>query len=172
MPMTAKIAEVDHGMDIELKVLGAFRGKVVDVGFFEGDRHVGKNGKPDADLVLIAAANEYGADIKNGWGRGIHITIPERSFMRSWAIAKQTQISELMESLAKKVTNKAMDADLALKTLGVFGMDGIKKQIAAPEGVSWPPNADSTIKRKGSSHPLIDTGVLRESVRYQVRTPE
>lgn len=31
-----------------------------------------------------------------------------------------------------------------------------------------PPNAKATIKKKGSSHPLIDTGLLRAAIDYKV----
>jgi hypothetical protein len=32
-----------------------------------------------------------------------------------------------------------------------------------------PPNAPATIRAKGSSKPLIDTGEMRQSVTYQIR---
>ena len=33
---------------------------------------------------------------------------------------------------------------------------------------NWKPNAPLTIELKGSSHPLIDTGQMRQSITYVV----
>ena len=35
-----------------------------------------------------------------------------------------------------------------------------------------PPNAPSTVRRKGSDNPLVDTGTMRESLRYVVKTQD
>lgn len=37
---------------------------------------------------------------------------------------------------------------------------------------NWPPNAPSTVQRKGSDRPLIDTGELRKSITYIVKTKQ
>ena len=34
---------------------------------------------------------------------------------------------------------------------------------------SFAPNAESTIKKKGSSKPLVDTGRMRKSVNYVIQ---
>lgn len=44
-----------------------------------------------------------------------------------------------------------------------------KVQAYFQEDNGWPPNAPSTIKKKGSAQPLVDTGVLRQSITYIIR---
>lgn len=51
---------------------------------------------------------------------------------------------------------------------------GARAQWAAQEWFTdprnhWTPNAPSTIAAKGSSRPLIDTGLMRRSIKYVVR---
>lgn len=44
-----------------------------------------------------------------------------------------------------------------------------KVQAYFQEDNGWPPNAPSTIKKKGSAQPLVDTGALRQSITYIIR---
>lgn len=44
-----------------------------------------------------------------------------------------------------------------------------KVQAYFEEDNGWPPNAPSTIKKKGSAQPLVDTGALRQSITYIIR---
>jgi len=50
---------------------------------------------------------------------------------------------------------------------GMIGRDACKKYIT--DGGKLAPNAPSTIARKGSSKPLIDTGSMLSSITYAVR---
>ena len=61
---------------------------------------------------------------------------------------------------------KGVPAEQILKEIGIFQKDLIQEKIT--EG-SYEPNAASTIRRKGSSKPLIDTGRMRQSVNYEIR---
>lgn len=55
-----------------------------------------------------------------------------------------------------------------LERAGIAGANASKAWFTDPRN-HWPPNAPSTIKRKGSDRPLIDTGALRQSITYVVR---
>lgn len=48
---------------------------------------------------------------------------------------------------------------------GMIGAASVQKQF----GAIPPPNAPSTVRRKGFNSPLIETGSLRSSISYQVR---
>ena len=52
-----------------------------------------------------------------------------------------------------------------LNAAGVFMVDGVKKSIS---GDAWTPNSPVTIALKGSSKPLIDTGVMLNSVTFAI----
>lgn len=58
-------------------------------------------------------------------------------------------------------------AEKEMNKAGMIGRDACKKYIT--DGTHLAPNAPSTIARKGSSTPLIDTGALLNSITYEVR---
>ncbi len=57
------------------------------------------------------------------------------------------------------------DLDSALELVGQVAQGKVQEYMT---NLTTPPNAQSTIKKKGSSNPLIDTGALRQSVTYTV----
>ena len=59
-----------------------------------------------------------------------------------------------------------MNEDIA-ESIGMFLENKIREKILS--GVP-PPNAESTIKRKGSSHTLVDDGTLLSSVTHTVES--
>ena len=63
----------------------------------------------------------------------------------------------------------AEDASAAAKDIGAKSVGMIQQEIV--DG-NWTPNAPSTIAKKGSDHPLIDTGLMRQSVHYVVKKGE
>ncbi len=65
---------------------------------------------------------------------------------------------------------KPSEVEKALGLLGLKMTADIKKYVTEGEGVP-PPLKAATIKRKGSSRPLVDTGELLNSVQFQVVTP-
>ena len=110
---------------------------------------------PPLTVAQIAAANEY--------GRG---DVPERSFMRS---AMDEHGGELKKFI-KKLTTKILDGKMSkTQALGLVG-ERVKTwfQSKIDENIP-PPNAASTIARKGSDHTLVDTGQMRGSVEWEIR---
>jgi len=59
-----------------------------------------------------------------------------------------------------------MTAKQALKELGIYQKDLVQQTIT--EG-DFEPNAPSTIRKKRSDKPLIDTGRMRQSVNYVIK---
>lgn len=121
----------------------------VDVGVIDAGSHV------DSDLTVasIAYLNEFG------------IGVPERPFFRWVTKAKKKEILVLTERLHHRVKMGELTLKQALGLLGEFVSDLIKQRIVE---LRQPPNAPETIRRKGSSNPLIDTGQMRNSITYQV----
>jgi len=56
-----------------------------------------------------------------------------------------------------------INAEKALERLGVFVTGLVRDKIRT---ISTPPNKPQTIRRKGSSNPLIDTGQARQSIQF------
>lgn len=93
--------------------------------------------------------------------------IPQRSFIRS-------PLSLHLKENIKKYKQKYIDLIFkkrkikeAYELLGVNCKNIILQAFSDANGGAWAPNSPLTIKRKGSSRPLIDTGRLRKSIDYK-----
>lgn len=115
----------------------------------------GVNDPEGTSLALIAASNEFGTQDGH---------IPERPWMRGWFDANKTRIEKVAANLVKKVIDRKITGQKAIKLLGEWATGQMKKSITA---LRTPPNAASTIRKKGSSNPLIDTGYMRSSVTHK-----
>lgn len=92
--------------------------------------------------------------------------VPERSFLRAWVEANEQQIENDMRAATKKILLGKLTADQAAKILGARFAAGVQAFISS--GRVQPPLEQSTIDRKGSSIPLIDTGQLRSAITFAV----
>lgn len=85
----------------------------------------------------------------------------------------QDEVKDKMKSLIKdawKVALKNGDTDAAeqcFEKAGMVGRDACKDYITSGDKLA--PNSEKTIRRKGSSTPLIDTGSMLNSISYEVR---
>lgn len=96
------------------------------------------------------------------------IKIPQRSFLRATVDEKQAQITKLATNAVKSVI-EGTDPEAAMRVVGQSIEGMVQKKITSGP---FTPNAPSTIKRKRSSRPLIDTGHMRQSVRYNLISKE
>lgn len=107
--------------------------------------------------ALIAAVHEFGVP---------ELNIPERSFLRASVTDNQGKYIRLNAENFKHVLNNQMSIDQALNILGSIAAGDVKAYIT---NGNFTPLKPETIKRKGSSKPLIDEGELRQSINYEVR---
>ena len=136
------------------KNLEKFIGSVVKTGIpkKQGDtQHSGGQ-----TVFEIGVVHEFGSPSKN---------IPKRSFIREPIMNAQKEIIKLIERNHKKVSENAMTATVALNQLGIIASSIQKDSFSNNK---WSALKPSTIKAKGSSAPLIDTGRLRNSITYIV----
>lgn len=96
------------------------------------------------------------------------ITIPARSFLRVpfdiHADAINRYIAQQFESVLK-----GSSVEQVLGRIGVYTLNISVGAFTTNGYGTWPPLAASTKRQKGSSAPLIDTGLLRGSLTYAVR---
>lgn len=122
----------------------------VEVGFFKGSAKY-KGGK---DVTTVARDNDQGTK-----------RIPERPFMiPAGNKAANKTVNITVQSIAG-----GMDEQQALSKAGELFVGFIQKEIT---NLKEPPNAPYTILKKGSSNPLIDTGTMRQSVKWKLRPPK
>lgn len=107
-------------------------------------------------IAVIGAVQEFGS--ANG-------QIPERSFLRVPLRAAKKEFSKIIQNLLPKILSGEITQDNALHQLGAKAVSVSQEAISA--GID-PPNAPSTVKRKGSSTPLINEGTLRQNITHVI----
>ena len=146
------VIEIDHGwkrIERELKRMDA---SYVKVGLLSGAGSYAGGGR--ANLVDIGTFNEFGTK-----------TIPERPFMRQSFEKNIAAIRKRFDSLVGEIYVGRTDTEGALHEIGERHKGEIQGEIVSG---GWTPNAPSTIRKKGSSKPLIDTGAMRQAINYEV----
>ena len=114
----------------------------------------------------LGAVHEFGTDRA---GRGNSVTIPERSFIRMPLETGQDDIEKTVKPKLKALMEKG-DIKGIFKLIGIAGEKRIQEAFETGGFGEWDPNAESTIRQKGSSQPLIDIGAagLRGSISSKV----
>lgn len=118
-------------------------------------------GKVKATEIQKALWNEFGTK-GGGWGG----PIPERPFMRNSIRNNKAKYQAALKSSGAKILVGNGDMEMALRRLGILAQGDIQSEITS---LASPPNSPVTIKLKGSSNPLIDTGRMRQSVTWELR---
>jgi len=97
-----------------------------------------------------------------GTSRGI----PERPFMRNTMRNNRGKYRKAMISEAAGILKGTIAVRIVLAKLGIVAQGDMQQEITS---LSSPPNAPSTIRAKGSSNPLIDTGAMRQAVTWEIK---
>ena len=106
---------------------------------------------PDGTPVaMVAFWNEYGTK-----------RIPPRPFFR-------TTVSEQKKNWVLSVQNLMKMHNDPKQVMGLIGVHMQEQIVQSINTWSDPPNAPYTIAKKGSSKPLIETGVLMGSISFEV----
>lgn len=151
--MTVK--DIDHGYKSLMQSVDALRDAKVTVGI--GEREGSARYENGVSVIDVAVWNEFGT-----------ANAPARSFIRGWFDASQTEIKKrLLAMLTDNIRKRASAQQLldGLDRLGEWMVSRVKERIY--DGIP-PPNAPSTVKKKGINIPLIDTGLLFSSITYTV----
>lgn len=155
----SRVEDKDLGLNRIIRTLNKdLDGVVVRVGVQAKDKAVrrGKGGSirnTDQPLAVIAAIHEFGLG-----------DMPQRSFLRS----AYDENLPVIDKMIQRVANGAvfgLGTNAALNQLGNVVQGMVQRKIVDGPFV---PNSPATIKRKKSSKPLIDTGHLRQSIRYVI----
>lgn len=126
--------------------------KGVKAGYLSHDKGKKPYNEPNAPYMeKIAFYNEFGTE-----------NIPARPFLRR----AQANVNKKGQMWLKALMDGGDTVEQAMKKIGVRMQAEIKTQITRGD---FTPNAPSTIARKGSSRPLVDTGNLLQSVHWGLR---
>lgn len=152
--MDVKFESKDLGKAKIERELRAARKLVALVGIpSDAKRH---EDNPNIGLAEIAFIMEKGSTVNK---------IPPRPFMQQTRTMNEKKVAGLSKKYLSAISTGKMSALDAIKKLGA-SYEGAMKRIFLTG--SFTDNEESTKKRKKSSRPLIDTGLLRQSIKYKV----
>ena len=138
--------EIDFDDEDMLKEFIKQKNQVLTVGFFDETY-------PDGTRIgKIATIQEYGAPEKN---------IPPRPFMSTTVMKNRVK----WQGILQDIIPQEMDVKRCLNILGDVVSNDVSEEIDAWE---IPANAPATIEKKGFNDPLVDTGLMRDSVGWKV----
>ena len=144
------VTNVQQSRDAIQKALRALMvDKYVTIGIHED---AGQHESDDITNAQVGAINEFGTE-----------HIPARPWLNPGVASGNAEYLSIIEkTLADDGTMTQ-----ALNKVGVVAVGKVQKYMT---DLRTPPNAASTIKKKGSSNPLIDSGALRQSVTYKIES--
>ena len=137
-------------LEAVLKKAEQARAKKIKVGFFSDKKYDDANQTP---VAVTAAVNEFGL------GTGT----PERPFFRQSIAQLEQELGKKLAGILDPTTMDVSAADAA--EIGRFAVGIIQGRI---QDLKDPPNTPATIRQKGSSNPLVDTGELHNAVDWEV----
>lgn len=108
-------------------------------------------------IVQVGAMHEY------GFGNN-----PQRSFLRLPFQLHKDKIDDFIASQFAKVL-EGQSVDKALGLIGIKAQNISTGAFTTGGYGNWPALSPGTVKAKGSSRELIDTGTLRNSISWVVR---
>lgn len=135
-----------------IKRLEELRGLSIEVGY-QSDQ-MAEDG--ETSLAEIAYWNHFGTVDKDG-----QVMIPARPFMDTLDL----QQDQLFEFSGQALEVLGSSREVA-EAIGSKAKSMIQDAIRNGD---WAPNAPSTVKKKGSDKPLIDTGTMRQNVQYVIK---
>lgn len=151
--MGVRVTDIDRGYKKRVKTIRSMGRPSVTVGVHAAEG-AGTYEDGRTTVLDVAVWNEFGTS-----------KAPARSFLRAWYDGAKGEALRLQNALMRAVARGTLGRDDALNRLGLWAVGQIQDRMATSIP---PPNAPSTVRRKGSSTTLIDTGQLRTSITHQV----
>lgn len=143
--MSVSLTSTKNGLEQLIKQLEGLNTKDVYVGIPES-KNSNVEGAGQFNLASLAAVLEFGNQ-----------HIPSRPFLRQTLAENQQKYTALFA----EGINNGEDYEALMQKIALIAQGDVQENIVKGD---WVANAPSTIKRKGSSKPLIDTGHLRKSI--------
>ena len=111
------------------------------------------------DIITVAAVQHFGSD-----------RVPARPILTTSFERNAEDLSVLSATVNDAVIESGInDIEPALRSIGQFAQSQLQRDFTRASQ-DFAPLADSTIARKGHDTPLIETGHLRDQVRFKVET--
>lgn len=110
-----------------------------------------------ASVSQIGAFHEYGAGV------------PKRSFLRMPFAVQSKTIETALAQQFSRIVQPSVTVQNALGRVGAVARNVVLMAFRSSGFGQWPDIKEETKRRKGSSRILIDQGVLRGAITWEVR---
>ncbi len=132
----------------------------IKIGLIEStsSRSLGELSNPEIGLI-----NEYGTSGTSVVGSDTGGDIPARPFLRTTMQMHRRKYEKMLARAVKNQLEKgtSLDADM-----GLIGQQAAADMKKVARSNMPPPNAEYTIKKKGSSKTLVDSGQMINAISY------
>ena len=129
----------------------------IEVGYFGNEQHkpsITSGSTGNISIKDLAAIHELG------------LGVPKRAFVGPALSKNRLKYIKYIGKQLTPIIRRRQTMNQAWQTLGMIAVGDIQEYMVT---ASFTPLAPSTIKRKGSSKPLIDTGQMRQAITYRVK---
>lgn len=150
MSMNIRVPNLQAALDQLRKELAQYRGNShVTVGIHEGSAQPESG---DLTMAQLGAVQHFGSEDGH---------IPARPWLD---VGVESGTQDILDTI-RSGAGKGLPLDAVLEQVGVVAAGAVQEFII---DLRTPPNAPSTIEKKGSDNPLIDTSAMMQSVSYAV----
>lgn len=125
-------------------------------------------GNPAVDKAIFTNYGTKGSGkrFSTPRGGGFGGPIPPRPFMEDFVSRGRSEITRILQDEAGAILAGETTLAATMNNLGIEAVNLIRDAIDARNS---PANSPTTIRIKGSSKPLIDSGAMRAAVSYEVK---
>lgn len=133
----------------------------IEVGYFGNAMHKpsitdGSDGQKESSISIkdLAAIHELG------------LGVPKRAFVGPALKKNRLKYIKYIGKQLTPIVRRRQTMNAAWQTVGMMAVADVQEYMITAK---FTPLAASTIARKGSSKPLIDTGQMRQAITYRVK---
>lgn len=174
--MTKDVSLDTRGWNALMSALEGVDKHAVKVGILEARGGADQVGDSGMTLASIGAIHEFGTMYAtNADGEPL---IPARHWLSGTFYSYADELREMQKKIAKAMFAGKIDGKQAMGMLGVWAANKVKYYVKNDNDIE-PPLADSTYERKlaktrpgskGDPRVLVDTGLMINSVNYEIDT--
>jgi hypothetical protein len=95
--------------------------------------------------------------------------IPARPWMSTAATENEEKYGQMAARQSQRIIDGATTVQAAAAAIGIEARNDLIDSI---QNGNWAPNAPATVKKKGSSKPLVDTGAMQRAITVRVKGAE
>lgn len=166
--MAVKYKTIKDSLPSTKKALELLDGKAIQVGVLYGEHAwlagIHEHGcKIPVTPKMRAYLHSIGLHLK---ASTTEITIPPRPFIGAGYDENIDEVMKKVDLLVPDLVEGKMPVNRFCTMIGLLMSSKIKEYAV---NLNSPPNSSFTVKRKGSSNPLVDTGDMINGIGFQVK---